>query len=73
MSINSSEWRDTCSDDGRIGDGSKQLRTEYLQRPDFTANTIAEQNEMGGYNRTDRPVGGPGPQQRYTHGSAESE
>lgn len=62
-------WRDACADDGR--DGAKQLRDQEKVSLDFSPTTIAEQNAAGGYNKTDRPVGGNVPVQKNSTGSAD--
>lgn len=67
-------WRDAASDTARLGHGDSPVRRRDLcVEQDFTPNTIAEQNAQGGYNRTDMPSGGQGPQQKTTVGSVEAE
>lgn len=65
--------RDTCSDTGRTGDGSKLLRNEYLVARDFGPTTLAEQDALGGYNKVDLPEGGTPPRQSKAWGSVEAE
>lgn len=64
--------RDECSDTARTGGGTTG-RGGYLMPQDFRPTTIAEQNMMGGFNRTDLPVGGEPNRQRVSSGSAEAE
>lgn len=61
--------RDTCSDTGRMGDGSNVQRAERLGHVNSGASTVAEQNALGGYNKTDLPEGGQRPMQTHTTGS----
>lgn len=61
--------RDTCTDSGRMGDGSNVQRADRYTGPmDFSPTTIEEQADLGGYNRTDIPVGGQRPMQKTTVG-----
>lgn len=67
-------YRDSAADSARLGQGDSPVRRrEQCVEQDFTPDTIAEQNAQGGYNRTDMPSPGPGPQQKRTVGSAEAE
>ena len=67
-------WRDTCADDGRIGDGSKQLREQYLMYPNHRAISVDEERERGGFTRNTAPVGlGDAPEQSWLPGNAGDE
>lgn len=65
--------RDRNTDSGRLGEGASSLRANSETWPqDFGPSTIADENANGGFRKTDKPVGGPGPRDEYTYGSAES-
>jgi len=66
--------RDRNTDAARLGGSASSTRANSeTYSMDFGPTTIAEENANGGYRKTDKPVGGPGPVDRYTYGSAEAE
>jgi hypothetical protein len=66
--------RDRNSDSGRLGGPSSSVRANSETYDlDFGISTIADENANGGWRKTDKPVGGPAPRDKYTYGSAEAE
>lgn len=63
-------YRDSCSDTGRMGDGSNAQTPSAMPNIacDFGPTSLEDQSDMGGYNRTDVPVGGTPPRSKYTSG-----
>lgn len=59
--------RDRASDTGRMGSPG-QNRGDFLVPMDMSASTIEEQNALGGYNKSDLPVGGVRPMQKHSVG-----
>lgn len=55
-------WRDAAADSGRLGSSDSPVRKRNLTvQPDFSPDTLSSQAAQRGYNKTDRPEGGPGP------------
>lgn len=66
--------RDDCTDSGRLGQATNVQRAEGYTGPmDFSPTTVAEQNDAGGWNKTDVPVGGPANRQKHSTGSRGAE
>lgn len=64
--------RDRNSDTARLGGGASSTRaSSELWPQDLGISTIADENAQGGFRKTDLPVGGPGPRDKFTYGSAE--
>ena len=63
--------RDEATDSGRLGQGRPLTGDKLNVQQDFGPTSIAEQNMLGGYNKTDVPAGGMPPRARMTTGSAE--
>ena len=69
-------WRDEATDSGRLGSSDSPVRRDNLTvdvTTFLTPDTIQSQNDQGGWNRLDRPVGGEPVRQDHTWGSAEAE
>lgn len=51
-------YRDSCTDDGRTGDGSKVLRgRDQVSPQDFSASTVDVQRSRGGWSKVNAPLG----------------
>ncbi len=64
-------WRDEAADSGRLGSSDSPVRGKALTVMNTfnVPDTLAAQNANGGWNETDKAVGGPLWQQKQTHGS----
>jgi len=65
--------RDRNTDSGRLGDAVTSRADSELWPQDLGISTIADENALGGFRKTDLPVGGPAPRDKFTYGSAEAE